>query len=71
MAVVCFVKHCFSTQTALLFVPENLQWKQLFLGVAQTHEPLKRLDLNFIIVKILRWQTIIYQYYPNIKTKPE
>ncbi|MFR7673437.1 hypothetical protein [Ruminococcus sp.] len=29
MAVACFIKPCFSTQTALLFVPDKLLYRKI------------------------------------------
>jgi hypothetical protein len=46
MAIACFNHLSFSTQTTTLFAPEEL----LFMGAAQTRKPLKRLDLNFLII---------------------
>ena len=47
MAVACFNKLSFNTQTAWLFAPDKLLYWKIFMGAAQTRKPLKRLDLNF------------------------
>jgi len=47
MAVACFNKLSFSTQTAWLFATEELLYWKIIMGAAQTRKPLKRLDLNF------------------------
>ena len=36
MAVACFNKLGFSTQTAWLFAPEELLYRKIFMGAAQT-----------------------------------
>jgi len=36
MAVACFNKLSFSTQTAWLFAPDKLLYLKIFMGVAQT-----------------------------------
>ena len=50
MAVACFNKLSFSTQTAWLFAPDKLLYRKIFMGAAQTRKPLKRLDINFKII---------------------
>ena len=52
MAVACFNKLGFSTQTAWLFAPDKLLYRKIFMGAAQTRKPLKRLDLNFLIIQL-------------------
>jgi len=47
MAVACFNKLSLSTQTATLFATEELLYRKIIMGAAQTRKPLKRLDLNF------------------------
>ena len=47
MAIACFNKLSFSAQTTTLFAPEELLYRMIFMGAAQTRKPLKRLDLNF------------------------
>jgi len=49
-AIACFNKLSFSTQTTTLFAPEELLYRMIFMGAAQTRKPLKRLDLNFLII---------------------
>jgi len=39
------------SQTAWLFAPDKLLYRKIFMGAAQTRKPLKRLDLNFLIIK--------------------
>ena len=36
MAVACFNKLSFSTQTAWLFAPDKLLYRKIFMGAAQT-----------------------------------
>jgi hypothetical protein len=36
MAVACFNKLGFSTQTAWLFAPDKLFYRKIFMGAAQT-----------------------------------
>ena len=47
MAVACFNKLSFNTQTATLFATEELLYRKIIMGAAQTRNPLKRVDLNF------------------------
>ena len=52
MAVACFNKLSFSTQTAWLFAHEKIVVSEDIMGAAQTRKPLKRLDLNFKFIKL-------------------
>ena len=52
MAVACFNKLSFSTQTATLFATEELLYRKIIMGAAQTRNPLKRVDLNFEFIKL-------------------